>query len=59
MELFLAVLGLMDDTLLAALEAPVIGVLLTGYLVLALLGMFLALKDAAGGSSPGAGRRKK
>lgn len=49
MELLIAILGLMDDTLLAVLALPVLGPLLVGYLVLALVGMFLQLQRAVGG----------
>lgn len=47
-------LGLFDSTLQAMLSVPLLGFFLAGMLTLAALGLFLMLKDAAGGR----GRRK-
>lgn len=49
MELFLALLALMDDTIVALLGVPVFNILLSGSLILATLGVFLMLKDTATG----------
>lgn len=51
MELFIAILSLMDDTIFAVLGVPLLGELLVGYLVLSLVGLFFALKSAAGGQN--------
>ena len=50
MEIFLAFMGLMDDTIIALLSVPVMAIFLVGSMVLACVGVFLLLKDAAGGS---------
>lgn len=47
-------LDLFDNTLRAMLSVPLLGLFLAGLVTFAALGLFLMLKDAAGGQ----GRRK-
>lgn len=49
MELFVALVGLMDDTIMALLGVPVLAIFLVGSLLCSVLGVFLVLKDAARG----------
>lgn len=49
MDFLLAVLGMMDDTIMALLEVPILSFFLGGSVILAIVGLFLLLKDAAGG----------
>ena len=46
-----AVLGLLDDTINAMLGIPVFAAFLAGFLVFAVLGLVLMLREAAGGRS--------
>ena len=48
MELFTALIGLMDDTILAMLGVPVLNEMLIGSLMAACFGTFLMLRKAAG-----------
>jgi ABC-type xylose transport system permease subunit len=48
-EFLTGVLGLFDGTLRALFGVPVFALFLAGYLLLAVLGLFLLLKDAAAG----------
>lgn len=51
MELFAALLGLMDSTIFAMMQVPILAFFLVGSLVTAVLGVFIVLKDAARGRS--------
>lgn len=52
MEIFTAFLGLFDSTIAAMMEVPILAFFLVGSLVLAVVGVFLMLKDAARGRNP-------
>ena len=47
MELFAALLGLLDDTIVAMFQVPIFALLLGGLAALAAFGLVLQLKDAA------------
>lgn len=49
MEIWVKCINLMDATILAILRVPVLSVFLVGSTMLAMLGLFLLLKDAASG----------
>jgi len=49
MEIFNAVLSLMDSTIMAMLDIPIIALFLIGSFTIAVVGLCLMLRDAAGG----------
>ena len=49
MEVFLKVLGMMDDAIIAMLDVPILAIFLVGSLVTAGVGVFLMVSDAARG----------
>lgn len=51
MDIFISFLGLMDATILAMLEVPILAFFLVGSLATAAIGIFILLKDAAAGRS--------
>ena len=49
MEAIMVILGFIDGTILLILDQPVLRVFLVGLLMLAVLGLVILLKEAAGG----------
>ena len=49
MEAILVILGFIDGTIMLILEQPILRVFLVGLLMLAVLGLVILLKGAAGG----------
>lgn len=54
MEAIMVILGFIDGTIMLILEQPILRVFLAGFLMLAVLGLVILLKGAAGGKG---GRR--
>lgn len=49
MEIFSSILGLMDSTIMAMLEIPILALFLIGSFTIAVVGLCLMLRDAASG----------
>ena len=51
MEIFTSFLGLMDSTIIAMMQIPILALFLIGSLMLAVIGLFILIRDAAKGRS--------
>lgn len=52
MDVFIRVLNIMDDTIIAMFDVPILAIFLVGFLVLAGVGVFLLVSDVARGRRP-------